>query len=113
MVKHWHRLPLEVVESPSLQMLRTHLDMALGNLLPVTLLEHMVGLDGLQRSLPASPMLWKGREERTPLGNKPCLLVWEGGSLSCAQDVTRKVLEATVWCNKDAPVPGSVYSFAR
>ncbi|KAK4823278.1 hypothetical protein QYF61_000373 [Mycteria americana] len=29
--EHWHRLPREVVESPSLEILRTQLDTALGN----------------------------------------------------------------------------------
>jgi len=29
--EHWHRLPREVVESPSLEILRNHLDMVLGN----------------------------------------------------------------------------------
>ena len=29
--KHWHRLPREVVESPSLEILKSHLDTVLGN----------------------------------------------------------------------------------
>jgi len=29
--KHWHRLPREVVESPSLEILKNPLDMVLGN----------------------------------------------------------------------------------
>ena len=29
--KHWHRLPWEVVESPSLEIFKSHLDMVLGN----------------------------------------------------------------------------------
>ena len=29
--EHWHRLPREVVESPSLKILKSHLDMDLGN----------------------------------------------------------------------------------
>ena len=103
----------QLAKSPSLEMLKTHLDVALGNLLLVTLIEHVVGLDGLQGTLPASAILWMGGEERTPLGNKTCPLVGEGGSLSHTQQVTRKVLEATVWCKGDAPVLGSVYSFAR
>jgi len=31
--KHWHRLPSEVVESPSLDILKSQLDMVLGNCL--------------------------------------------------------------------------------
>lgn len=33
-VKHWHRLLGEAVESLSLEILKTHLGMVLGNLLP-------------------------------------------------------------------------------
>ena len=29
--KHWHRLPREAVESPSLEIFKSHLDMVLGN----------------------------------------------------------------------------------
>ncbi|KFW09687.1 hypothetical protein N327_05914, partial [Fulmarus glacialis] len=29
--EHWHRLPGEVVESPSLEIFESHLDMVLGN----------------------------------------------------------------------------------
>ena len=31
--EHWHRLPREVVESPSLELFKTHLDVMLCNLL--------------------------------------------------------------------------------
>ncbi|KFV77174.1 hypothetical protein N308_00750, partial [Struthio camelus australis] len=31
--EHWHRLPREVVESPSLQIFKTRLDVILGNIL--------------------------------------------------------------------------------
>ncbi|KFV88637.1 hypothetical protein N308_03532, partial [Struthio camelus australis] len=31
--EHWHRLPREAVESPSLEIFKTHLDVILGNML--------------------------------------------------------------------------------
>ena len=31
-VKHWHRLPGEIVESPSLEIFKSHRDMVLGGL---------------------------------------------------------------------------------
>jgi len=37
--EHWHRLPREVVQSPSLEILRSHLYVALGNWPEVALLE--------------------------------------------------------------------------
>ena len=46
-----------VVESPSLEILQSHLDMVLGNWLSVALLEQGVGPDDLQRSLPTSATL--------------------------------------------------------
>ncbi|GAB0180987.1 translation initiation factor IF-2-like [Grus japonensis] len=49
----WDRLPREVVESPSLERFQTRLDAILCNLLWVILLWQGVGLDDLQRSLPA------------------------------------------------------------
>lgn len=42
--QHWHRLPRELVESHSLEILKSQLDMVLGNQLQVTLLEQE-GLD--------------------------------------------------------------------
>lgn len=38
-VKHWTRLPTEVVESPSLKIYKSQLDVVLCNLLRLTLLE--------------------------------------------------------------------------
>ena len=49
--EHWHRLPREVVESPSLEVLRSRLDRVLGNQLWVTLLEQQ----GWTRRLPEVP----------------------------------------------------------
>ena len=53
--KHCHRLPIEVVEAPPLEILKTLLDMVQGNLLSLTLLEQRVR--DLQRSLPTSTIL--------------------------------------------------------
>lgn len=52
--KHRCRLPGEAVEAPSLDILRSPLEVVLGNVFWVTLLERKVGLDDLQRSLVAS-----------------------------------------------------------
>ncbi len=32
MVKYWHRLPREVVESPSLEVLKNHINMAMSDM---------------------------------------------------------------------------------
>jgi len=48
----WTRLPRGVVESPSLEIVKTHLDKVLCTLLWVTLLGQEVGLGDPQRSLP-------------------------------------------------------------
>ena len=38
LVEHWHRLPGEAVEAPSLELFKTQLDTVLSNLLQLTLL---------------------------------------------------------------------------
>jgi len=53
----WPRLPREAVESPSLEIFKTHLDKVLCSLLWVTLLGQGVGLDDPQRSLPTPAIL--------------------------------------------------------
>jgi len=56
--EHWHRMLREVVESPSLEIFESCLDMVLGSRLWETLLEQGLGPDDLQRFLPASTFLW-------------------------------------------------------
>ena len=53
----WPRLPREVVESPSLEIFKTHLDAVLCSLLWVALLGQGVGLGDPQRSLPTPTIL--------------------------------------------------------
>jgi len=53
----WPRLPREVVESPSLEIFKTRLDVVLCSLLWVTLLWQGVGPDDPQRCLPAPNIL--------------------------------------------------------
>jgi len=55
--EYWNRLPREAVASPSLEILKTHLDAILRNALKVILLGRGVGPDELQRSLPTSAIL--------------------------------------------------------
>ena len=40
--EHWHRLPREAVESPSLEVFKSRLGMVLGNQIQVTLLEQRI-----------------------------------------------------------------------
>ena len=54
----WPRLPREAVESPSLEIFKTHLDAVLHSLLWVTLLGQGVGLGDPQRALPTPNILW-------------------------------------------------------
>jgi len=56
-LKPWHRLPREVVESPSLEIFKPRLDKVLCSLLWVTLLWQGFGLDDPQRSLPTPNVL--------------------------------------------------------
>jgi len=53
----WPRLPREAVESPSLEIFKTHLENVLCSLLWVTLLRQRVGLGDPQRSLPTPNIL--------------------------------------------------------
>jgi len=55
--EHWHRLPREAVESPSLEIFKPCLDTVLCSLLWVTLLGQGVGLSDPQRSLPTPTIL--------------------------------------------------------
>jgi len=60
----WHKLPREVVESSSLEIFQTRLDVVLCSLLWVTLFWQGVGLGDPQRSLPTPAIL--GFCEQTP-----------------------------------------------
>ncbi|PKU43397.1 hypothetical protein llap_6303 [Limosa lapponica baueri] len=53
----WNRLPREGVESPSLEVFKSRLDVLLSSLLWVDLLWQGVGLDDLQKSLPTPVIL--------------------------------------------------------
>ena len=53
----WPRLPREAVESPSLEIFKTPMDVVLCSLLWVTLLGQGVGLGDPQRSLPTPTIL--------------------------------------------------------
>jgi len=53
----WNRLPREIVESPSLEIFKTHLDKVLCSLLWVTLLRQGVGLGDPQRTFPTLTIL--------------------------------------------------------
>ena len=52
-----HRLPRDVVESPLLEVFKSHLDVGLGSLFCVTLLKRGAGPDKLQRPLLTSTTL--------------------------------------------------------
>ena len=56
--EQWNRLLRKVVDSPSLEILESHLDAVLASQLCVALLEWQFGADDLQRCLPTSISLW-------------------------------------------------------
>jgi len=59
-VKHWHRLPREVVDAPSLETFKVALDRALRNLIELNmslLIEAGFGLDDISRSLSTQTIL--------------------------------------------------------
>ena len=58
MTEHWNRLPREVVESPSLEILKTRLDEVLCSCCRWPCFGRVVGLDDPQRSLPPATVLW-------------------------------------------------------
>jgi len=47
MVKHWHRLPREVVDGPSMETFKARLDVALSNLISLKMSLLIAGLDDL------------------------------------------------------------------
>jgi len=51
MTEYWNRLPREVVESPTMEIFKTHLDTHLCNLLQGACFSSRVGLGDLLRSL--------------------------------------------------------------
>lgn len=55
--KHWNRLPGELVECPSLEILKICLDRIVCSLLYTNLLQQGIGLDDLQRSLSTPTIL--------------------------------------------------------
>lgn len=55
--QHWYRSPREVVESASLDIVKSHLDKILGNEFQRPCMNCGVGLDNLQRCWPTSAIL--------------------------------------------------------
>lgn len=58
MTEPWHRLSRKIVESPCLEVFRSHWDMVLGNQLWVALFEQRVGPHDLQRPTSVPLILW-------------------------------------------------------
>lgn len=50
-VRHWHMLPGEAVESPSMDIVKTQLDMVLDSLFQLDMLEWGIGLGGFKKFL--------------------------------------------------------------
>jgi len=58
MTEHWHWLVRKAIKNSSFEILKSHLDTVLGNLLYMALLEQgESGQDDLQRPLPTSTIL--------------------------------------------------------
>lgn len=56
--EHWNRLPGEALETLSMEIFKSHLDVVLDNLLLLFGLSRGVEPDVLQRSIPISTILW-------------------------------------------------------
>lgn len=51
-IEHWHGLAREVAESPSLEIIKTELDMVLGNWFCMHLLEQGMGQENTKKYVP-------------------------------------------------------------
>ena len=67
----WHKMSREVVESPSLEILKKYLDIIMGNQLWVTLLEQECWTRWAQRSLSTWTILWFCNRDLCHIRPKP------------------------------------------